>query len=94
MGAAIHHDMTLVDSSDDDAPFVLPGRRRRMQRLDSDVESDDEGNVARRVEYQGTVVESDDEQRPGRDLSLPVPSTVPVSEGSLRRMRVGSKCFR
>ena len=27
VGAAIHHDMTLVDSADDDAPFVLPGRR-------------------------------------------------------------------
>ena len=93
MGAVIHHDMTLVDSSDDDAPFVLPGRRRRTQRSDSDTESDDEGNVARRVEYQGTVVESDDEQRPGRDFSLPIPSTVPVSEGSLRRMWGGVEVF-
>ena len=36
------------------------------------MESEDERNVARRVESQGAVVESgDDEQLPGRDSSLP-----------------------
>ena len=63
VGAANHH-----DSSDDDAPFVLPGRRHTQRYSD-------EGNVAR------------------RDFSLPVPSTVPVSEDSLRHMRGGVEVF-
>ena len=57
------------------AKSVRSSRRRRTRRLralpwfwDSDTESADERNVARRVESQGTVVESvDDEQPFGRD---------------------------
>ena len=52
-------------------------RRRWTQRLRalpwswvSDIESEDEPNVARRVESQGTVVESDDDEQPlGHDSS-------------------------
>ena len=42
----VHHDLPLVDSSDDDTSFVLPGTRCKTKN--SNAESDDEGNVARR----------------------------------------------
>ena len=35
VGTAIHHDLTLIDSSDDDAPFIVPAapRARPSRRL-------------------------------------------------------------
>ena len=97
VGPGIFHDLTLVDSSDDDAPFVLPGSRRRTQN--SDVESDDEGNVARRdfslpvpsVVPGSEAMRMEDSSGLPRDrvrrLSLfsevdPVRPTVPDSDGS------------
>ena len=43
MGAAIHHDLTLIDSSDVDAPFVVPRSATLVEERGPENESG--GNV-------------------------------------------------